>query len=157
MRSTLSPAFTSSKMKTMFVLVSQCCKQLVDFLVQCYQQPPEEACDMQKGKFDLLPREFRVLQPVLLRSEVLWCTLLCGCDVSKDHAAFIFRVKQSKNYWDYFILNRLARRLEHRDPPKRREPLAQRHRPQESSEILFHEVTIDASYLTSEPCHGSGD
>ena len=57
MRSTLSPAFTSSKMKTMFVLVSQCSQQLVDFLEKCYQQPPEEACDMQKGTFDLLPRE----------------------------------------------------------------------------------------------------
>jgi len=60
MRSTLSPAFTSSKMKTMFVLVSQCCQQLVDFLEQCYQQQPEEACDVQKGKFHLLPRNFCV-------------------------------------------------------------------------------------------------
>jgi cytochrome P450 len=60
MRSTLSPAFTSSKMKTMFVLVTQCCQQLVDFLEQCYQKPPEEAGDMQKGKFVLLPRNFCV-------------------------------------------------------------------------------------------------
>ena len=129
MRSTLSPAFTSSKMKTMFVLMSECCQQLVDFLEQCYQQPPEGACDMQKGKFDLLARnfcvrDFRALQSVLLRTEVFWSTLLCGCDVSKDRAAFIFRVKQSKNYWYYFILNCLVRRLKHCDPPKRREPLA---------------------------------
>jgi cytochrome P450 family 9 len=35
-------------MKTMFVLLSECCQQFVDFLEKCYQQPPEEACDMQK-------------------------------------------------------------------------------------------------------------
>ncbi|KAJ9573565.1 hypothetical protein L9F63_009050 [Diploptera punctata] len=34
MRSTLSPAFTSSKMKNMFMLVSECGVQLVDFLHQ---------------------------------------------------------------------------------------------------------------------------
>ncbi|KAJ9573562.1 hypothetical protein L9F63_009047, partial [Diploptera punctata] len=34
MRSALSPAFTSSKMKTMFVLVNECCQQLVNFLEQ---------------------------------------------------------------------------------------------------------------------------
>ncbi|KAJ4428808.1 hypothetical protein ANN_25801, partial [Periplaneta americana] len=39
MRSTLSPAFTSSKMKNMFVLMSECCQQLVNFLDQCYQKP----------------------------------------------------------------------------------------------------------------------
>lgn len=48
MRSTLSPVFTSSKMKAMFGLVSQCCQQLVDYLEQCYQQPLEQGCDMQK-------------------------------------------------------------------------------------------------------------
>nr|AFH78148.1 cytochrome P450 [Coptotermes formosanus] len=48
MRSTLSPAFTSSKMKAMFGLVSQCCQQLVDHLEQCYEQPIEQGCDMQK-------------------------------------------------------------------------------------------------------------
>ncbi|XP_023717573.1 cytochrome P450 9e2 isoform X2 [Cryptotermes secundus] len=35
MRSTLSPAFTSSKMKNMFVLITECGKQLTDFLENC--------------------------------------------------------------------------------------------------------------------------
>ncbi|XP_023717578.1 cytochrome P450 9e2-like [Cryptotermes secundus] len=35
MRSTLSPAFTSSKMKNMFVLIKECGKQLTDFLEKC--------------------------------------------------------------------------------------------------------------------------
>ncbi|PNF31078.1 Cytochrome P450 9e2 [Cryptotermes secundus] len=35
MRSTLSPAFTSSKMKSMFVLITECGKQLTDFLEKC--------------------------------------------------------------------------------------------------------------------------
>ncbi|PSN52374.1 hypothetical protein C0J52_06738 [Blattella germanica] len=39
MRSKLSPAFTSSKMKTMFVLISDCCKQLVDFLEEAQNKP----------------------------------------------------------------------------------------------------------------------
>ncbi|XP_069676170.1 cytochrome P450 9e2-like isoform X2 [Periplaneta americana] len=42
MRSTLTPAFTSSKMKNMFVLISECCQQFVDFLDQCYQTSPTE-------------------------------------------------------------------------------------------------------------------
>jgi cytochrome P450 len=50
MRSTLSPAFTSSKMKTMFVLMSDCCQQLVDFLERCYQQPPQNIYNISKGK-----------------------------------------------------------------------------------------------------------
>ena len=48
MRSKLSPAFTSSKMKTMFVLVSECCKQLVDFLGEC-QNTSEPKCNITKG------------------------------------------------------------------------------------------------------------
>ncbi|XP_069678700.1 uncharacterized protein [Periplaneta americana] len=48
MRSTLTPAFTSSKMKTMFVLVSECSKQLVDFLEHCYEKPPENGSFVQK-------------------------------------------------------------------------------------------------------------
>jgi hypothetical protein len=54
MRSTLSPAFTSSKMKTMFVLMSECCQQLVAFLEQCYQQPPKYNYNISKGKFKII-------------------------------------------------------------------------------------------------------
>jgi hypothetical protein len=50
MRATLSPVFTSSKMKTMFVLVSECSEQLIDFLEQSYQQPEESAYKIEKGK-----------------------------------------------------------------------------------------------------------
>lgn len=48
MRSILNPAFTSSKTEAMFGLVSECCQQMVDFLEQCYQQPPEQGCDIQR-------------------------------------------------------------------------------------------------------------
>lgn len=47
MRSKLSPAFTSSKMRTMFILVSECCKQLVNFLEEC-QQMSESKCNISK-------------------------------------------------------------------------------------------------------------
>jgi hypothetical protein len=50
MRSTLSPAFTSSKMKTMFVLLSDCCQQFVDFLEQCYTDTPPKGCNIERGK-----------------------------------------------------------------------------------------------------------
>ncbi|XP_069676312.1 cytochrome P450 9e2-like [Periplaneta americana] len=42
MRATLSPAFTSSKMKTMFVLVSECCQQFVRYLEDSSQHPHHE-------------------------------------------------------------------------------------------------------------------
>ncbi|XP_069676321.1 cytochrome P450 9e2-like [Periplaneta americana] len=49
MRSTLSPAFTSSKMKMMFVLVTECGKQLVDFLEKCcLDYIPDKACQIEK-------------------------------------------------------------------------------------------------------------
>jgi hypothetical protein len=50
MRSTLSPVFTSSKMKTMFMLVSECSEQLIDFLERSYQQPQEGGYKIEKGK-----------------------------------------------------------------------------------------------------------
>jgi cytochrome P450 family 9 len=50
MRSTISPAFTSSKMKTMFVLLSDCCQQFVQFLEQYYTDTPPKGCNIQKGK-----------------------------------------------------------------------------------------------------------
>ena len=49
MRSTLSPAFTSSKMKTMFVLLSECCQQVVDYLEQCCTDTPPTGCNIEKG------------------------------------------------------------------------------------------------------------
>ncbi|GFG31588.1 hypothetical protein Cfor_02247, partial [Coptotermes formosanus] len=52
MRSTLSPAFTSSKMKTMFVLLSDCCQQFVEFLEQSYVNVPPEACGIERGKMN---------------------------------------------------------------------------------------------------------
>jgi cytochrome P450 len=50
MRSTVSPVFTSSKMKTMIVLVKECSEQLLDFLEQSYQQPQETGYKIKKGK-----------------------------------------------------------------------------------------------------------
>ncbi|KAJ9573560.1 hypothetical protein L9F63_009045, partial [Diploptera punctata] len=48
MRAKLSPAFTSSKMKTMFVLISECCKQLVVFLEECQQNISGSECNISK-------------------------------------------------------------------------------------------------------------
>lgn len=42
MRSTLTPAFTSSKMKTMFVLVKKCGEQLTNHLDSVIKQQVEE-------------------------------------------------------------------------------------------------------------------
>ena len=52
MRSTLSPAFTSSKMKNMFVLVSECGVQLGDFLHKCINDKTmkTEHCKIERGK-----------------------------------------------------------------------------------------------------------
>jgi hypothetical protein len=37
-------------MKTMFVLVTECSEQLLDFLEQSYQQPQESGYKIKKGK-----------------------------------------------------------------------------------------------------------
>ncbi|PSN49030.1 hypothetical protein C0J52_09647 [Blattella germanica] len=50
MRATLSPAFTSSKMKTMFVLVSDVCTQVVNHLDDFYKNPSKQDCNITKGK-----------------------------------------------------------------------------------------------------------
>ncbi|PNF23401.1 Cytochrome P450 9e2 [Cryptotermes secundus] len=50
MRATVSPAFTSSKMKNMFVLVNECSEQLLDFLEQSYQQPLETGYKIKRVK-----------------------------------------------------------------------------------------------------------
>ncbi|XP_069676216.1 cytochrome P450 9e2-like [Periplaneta americana] len=56
-RSILSPVFTSSKMKTMFVLVSDCCQRFVNFLEECLQNKPNE-CGIQKDG-DMLVLELK--------------------------------------------------------------------------------------------------
>ena len=53
MRSALTPAFTSSKMKTIFVLVNDCCQQLVNFLEHCHQEPLEQSYEIQKGQIKI--------------------------------------------------------------------------------------------------------
>ena len=53
MRSTLSPAFTSSKMRNMFVLITECGKQLGDFLEKCIEDKKMkvEGCKIERGKY----------------------------------------------------------------------------------------------------------
>ena len=53
MRSTLSPAFTSSKMRNMFVLITECGKQLGDFLEECIKDKNMKmgGCKIEKGKY----------------------------------------------------------------------------------------------------------
>jgi cytochrome P450 len=52
MRSTLSPAFTSSKMKNMFVLMTECGRQLSEFLEKCIADKnlTVEGCKVERGK-----------------------------------------------------------------------------------------------------------
>jgi len=53
MRSTLSPAFTSSKMRNMFVLISECGKHLGDFLEECIKDKnmKVEGLKIERGKY----------------------------------------------------------------------------------------------------------
>ena len=53
MRATLSPAFTSSKMKTMFNLVSECGVQLGDFLQKCINDINMKIkdCQIERGNY----------------------------------------------------------------------------------------------------------
>jgi hypothetical protein len=52
MRSTLSPAFTSSKMKNMFVFITECGKQLSEFLEKCIRDKNMtiEGLKIERGK-----------------------------------------------------------------------------------------------------------
>ncbi|KAJ9573564.1 hypothetical protein L9F63_009049 [Diploptera punctata] len=75
MRSTLSPAFTSSKMKNMFVLVSECGVQLSDFLHQCLNDNTMKIQDCKIEK-DLFTR---------YANDVIATTALgIGCDSLKN-------------------------------------------------------------------------
>jgi len=53
MRSTLSPAFTSSKMRNMFVLITESGKHLGDFLEECIKDKnmKVEGCKIERGKY----------------------------------------------------------------------------------------------------------
>ena len=53
MRSTLSPAFTSSKMRNMFVLITECGQQLCDFLEECIKDKnmKVKGCKIERGKY----------------------------------------------------------------------------------------------------------
>ena len=64
MRSTLSPDFTSSKMRNMFVLVTECGKHLGDFLEECVKDinMKVEGCKIQRGKYYTTITFFKLLQ-----------------------------------------------------------------------------------------------
>ena len=51
MRATLGPAFTSNKMKQIFVLISECGAQLGDFLKQCIKDKNMKTgeCKIKRG------------------------------------------------------------------------------------------------------------
>ncbi|PSN52369.1 Cytochrome P450 9e2 [Blattella germanica] len=74
MRSTLSPAFTSSKMKNMFVLVSECGKQLGEFLMECSRD--------KKG--DLLTVELKDLYTRYTNDVIATSAFGIGCDSLKN-------------------------------------------------------------------------
>ncbi|KAJ9573566.1 hypothetical protein L9F63_009051, partial [Diploptera punctata] len=85
MRSTLSPAFTSSKMKYMFVLVSECGVQLGDFLHQCIN---DKTMKIQDCKIERVGNKIEVeMKDLFTRytNDVITTTALgIGCDSLKN-------------------------------------------------------------------------
>ena len=75
MRSTLSPAFTSSKMRNMFVLITECGKHLGDFLEECIKDKnmKVEGCKIERGKYCPTINFFQT--PVVIQFDML--TLTC--------------------------------------------------------------------------------
>ncbi|XP_069676207.1 cytochrome P450 9e2-like [Periplaneta americana] len=81
MRSTLSPAFTSSKMKTMFTLITECGEQLGDFLKTCIKDKnmPVEDCKIER-EGDMLVVELRDLFTRYTNDVIETSAFGIGCD-----------------------------------------------------------------------------
>ncbi|XP_069678491.1 uncharacterized protein [Periplaneta americana] len=81
MRSTLSPAFTSSKMKTMFTLITECGEQLGDFLKTCIKDKnmPLEGCKIER-EGDMLVVEMKNLFTRYTNDVIATSAFGIGCD-----------------------------------------------------------------------------
>ncbi|XP_069676201.1 cytochrome P450 9e2-like [Periplaneta americana] len=81
MRSTLSPAFTSSKMKTMFTLIIECGEQLGDFLKTCIKDKnmPLEGCKIER-EGDMLVVELKDLFTRYTNDVIATSAFGIGCD-----------------------------------------------------------------------------
>ncbi|XP_069676196.1 cytochrome P450 9e2-like isoform X2 [Periplaneta americana] len=81
MRSTLSPAFTSSKMKTMFTLITECGEQLGDFLKTCIKDKnmPVEGCKIER-EGDMLVVEMKDLFTRYTNDVIATSAFGIGCD-----------------------------------------------------------------------------
>ncbi|KAJ4428799.1 Cytochrome P450 9e2 [Periplaneta americana] len=84
MRSTLSPAFTSSKMKTMFTLITECGEQLGDFLKTCIKDKnmPVEGCKIER-EGDVLVVEMKDLFTRYTNDVIATSAFGIGCDSLK--------------------------------------------------------------------------
>nr|AAR97606.1 cytochrome P450 9E1 [Diploptera punctata] len=85
MRSTLSPAFTSSKMKNMFTLVSECGDQMGDFLHRCINDKTMkiESCKIQRAD-RRLEIEMKDLFTRYTNDVITTTALGIGCDSLKN-------------------------------------------------------------------------
>ncbi|XP_021918285.1 cytochrome P450 9e2-like isoform X2 [Zootermopsis nevadensis] len=97
MRSTLSPAFTSSKMKTMFVLLSECCEQFVNFLEQCYQHTPQKGCNIEKDG-DVLVLEMKDFYTRYTNDVIATAAFGIGVDSLKNPTNEFYRMGQDLTY-----------------------------------------------------------
>ncbi|KAJ4428801.1 hypothetical protein ANN_25794 [Periplaneta americana] len=81
MRSTLSPAFTSSKMKTMFTLITECGEQLGDFLKTCIKDKnmSVEGCKIER-EGDMLVVEMKDLFTRYTNDVIATSAFGIGCD-----------------------------------------------------------------------------
>jgi len=85
MRSTLSPAFTSSKMRNMFVLITECGKHLGDFLEECIKDKnmKVEGCKIER-EGNLLAVEMKDLFTRYTNDVIATSAFGIGCDSLKS-------------------------------------------------------------------------
>ncbi|XP_069676206.1 cytochrome P450 9e2-like [Periplaneta americana] len=100
MRSTLSPAFTSSKMKTMFTLITECGEQLGDFLKTCIKDKnmPVEGCKIER-EGDMLVVELKDLFTRYTNDVIATSAFGIGCDsLNKPKNEFYEMMKDLTNF-----------------------------------------------------------
>lgn len=114
MRSTLSPAFTSSKMKTMFMLLSECCQNFIHFLEQCYKQTPQKECKIEK-EGDVLILELKDFYTRYTNDVIATAAFGIGVDSLKQPTNEFYMMGQDLTYMGGF---RTIRWLAYASVPK---------------------------------------
>ncbi|XP_069676306.1 cytochrome P450 9e2-like [Periplaneta americana] len=116
MRSTLSPAFTSSKMKMMFKLVSDCCQQFVNFLDGCYENTPAKDYIIQKDG-DMLILELKDFYTRYTNDVIATTAFGLGVDSLRQPKNEFFTMgQQASNFgalriFLFFLMPRVLQRL----------------------------------------------